>query len=62
MITYEYKCTTPGCPETFEIQASIKDSPLTYCSKCKKETLEQVIGTCGVIYKGHGFPGNDMKH
>ncbi|MFA6455673.1 MAG: zinc ribbon domain-containing protein [Bacteroidota bacterium] len=60
MPTYDYKCT--HCGHIFEELQSIKETALTLCPKCGKETLIRLIGGGGgVIFKGSGFYLTDYK-
>ncbi len=59
MPTYEYECTK--CNDRFEISQSIKDEPLTKCSKCSGK-LRRLIGAgSGIIFKGSGFYATDYR-
>jgi putative FmdB family regulatory protein len=60
MPTYEYRCT--ACRHQFEEFQSIKAAPLRTCPRCKKKTLERLIGTGGaVLFKGSGFYQTDYR-
>jgi putative FmdB family regulatory protein len=60
MPTYEYQCKS--CEHAFELFQSMKDSPKKTCPKCKKATLERLIGTgAAVIFKGSGFYQTDYR-
>jgi len=59
MPIYEYKCD--NCGHEFEIWQSIKVYALANCPKCKKRTLKRLISrNVGVIFKGEGWPGQDI--
>src|SRR3954467_1671921 len=67
MPTYEYVCTK--CGHEFDFFQSIKDKPLTRCSKelCKlkswgKGKVKKKIGAgAGLIFKGTGFYITDYR-
>ena len=67
MPTYEYACEK--CGHQFEIFQSMKDKPLTVCSKekCKlkkwgKGRVRKLLGTgAGLIFKGSGFYITDYR-
>jgi putative FmdB family regulatory protein len=60
MPTYEYVCD--NCGHQFEQFQSITASPLRKCPKCKKISLNRLIGTgAGVIFKGSGFYATDYR-
>ena len=67
MPTYEYVCTK--CDHQFEIFQSMKDKPLTVCTKekCKlkrwgKGRVKKLLGSgAGLIFKGSGFYITDYR-
>lgn len=60
MPTYDYKCE--NCGNEIEVFQSIKDTPLTKCEKCGKDTLKKMVsGGAGLIFKGSGFYLTDYK-
>lgn len=60
MPTYEYECKS--CSHKFDFFQKITDEPLKQCPKCKKLTLERLIGTgSGIIFKGPGFYATDYR-
>lgn len=60
MPTYEYSCRK--CGHSFEQFHSIKASPLKVCPRCKKRSLERVIGAGGaILFKGSGFYQTDYR-
>ena len=67
MPTYEYRCEK--CQKTFELFQSMKDEPLTVCTKecCQEETwgqgpVKRLLGTgAGLIFKGSGFYITDYR-
>jgi len=60
MPIYEYQCK--NCGHILDELQSIKEPPLLTCPKCKKDTLERLIGTGGgLIFKGSGFYLTDYK-
>lgn len=59
-MTYTYKCK--NCFQNFEIEQSMNDKPLKRCMECGKLSLERIItGGTGVIFKGEGWPGKEIK-
>lgn len=61
MPTYDYECSS--CGHTFEEFQSITEKHLKKCPKCKKSTLQRLIGSgSGVIFKGSGFYQTDYKN
>ena len=61
MALYDYECVAHG---QFEVQQSIKDSPLTECPHCKKEgeavvqqngPPKKLIGLSSFILSGGGW-------
>ena len=60
MPTYDYKCT--ACGHRLEHFASFSEAPLRRCPKCRKDTLERLIGSgAGILFKGSGFYETDYK-
>ncbi len=59
MITYDFKC--PECTIEFEKQKEITDDSAVLCPVCDT-TAEQILCASGLIFKGQGFPTNDMKY
>lgn len=60
MPTYDYVCD--ACHEAFELFQSMKEVPLTICSKCGQPALRRLIGTgAGIVFKGSGFYQTDYK-
>jgi putative FmdB family regulatory protein len=60
MPTYDYQCTS--CKHAFEHFQSMKDAVLRTCPKCKKKTLQRLIGTgAALIFKGAGFYQTDYR-
>ena len=60
MPRYQYECNT--CGQGFEYRQSFADDPLTNCILCETEnSVERVITSVGVIFKGSGFYVNDSK-
>lgn len=54
MPTYEYLCES--CGAEWEAEQSMKDSALTKCEKCGKETAKRLISRGGgFILKGGGW-------
>lgn len=58
-MTYDYTCT--NCKASYEEQQSIKDNSLIKCKFCYKDTLVRVIGSCGFVLQGRGWPSKAMK-
>ncbi|GJQ58542.1 MAG: zinc ribbon domain-containing protein [Candidatus Scalindua sp. AMX11] len=60
MPTYDYRCN--ACNHEFELFHSIKDKPIKKCPKCKKLTVERLIGAGStIIFKGSGFYQTDYR-
>ncbi len=60
MPTYDYRCKK--CNHEFEAFQSMSDDPLKVCPKCKKRSLQRLIGAgAGLIFKGSGFYITDYK-
>ena len=67
MPTYEYQCTK--CGSKFELFQSMKDAPLTTCTKevCHRKPwgrgrVKRLLGTgAGLIFKGSGFYITDYR-
>lgn len=57
-MTYVYKCR--NCQDTFEINQSIKEDPLTECTKCGGNIF-RVMQPVGVTYNGSGFYTTDSR-
>ena len=61
MPTYDYKCNK--CDHSFEVLQSINADKLTTCPECKKEALQRLIGTGGmIVFKGGGFYDTDYNN
>jgi putative FmdB family regulatory protein len=59
--TYDYECLS--CGHAFEFYQSMVDKRLKKCPKCKKPSLQRLIGSgSGVIFKGKGFYQTDYKN
>lgn len=52
LMTYIYECSNCG---RFELQQSIKDSPIEICPTCGSSVRRIITGGTGVIYKCGGF-------
>lgn len=60
MPTYDYRCRK--CNHKFEAFQGINDDALTTCPKCRKHSLQRLIGGgAGIIFKGSGFYSTDYK-
>jgi len=53
MPLYEYKCKK--CGHRFEKIVKFSDPPAKKCPKCKKGTLEQLISSPAIQFKGTGW-------
>lgn len=61
MPTYEYRCD--NCGHQFDEFQSITADALCDCPKCKKSSLQRLIGGGnGLIFKGSGFYITDYKN
>lgn len=49
-MTYTYECTT--CKNEFEIEQSIKATPMTTCPSCSNDTLKRLITNGNFVLKG----------
>lgn len=58
MPTYDYKCENCG---PFEKMQLMSDDPITVCPECNGSVVRLIGAGCGIIFKGKGFPGNDLK-
>lgn len=58
MPIYEYACDS--CDHRFEVEQSMRDTPLTTCPECEG-TIRRVFGLSSVIFKGKGFYCTDTK-
>lgn len=56
---YEYVC--PNCSAEEEVNHGMDEVPTIRCSKCGHVMSRRITGGQGIIFKGPGFPGNDMK-
>lgn len=52
MPIYEYQCTS--CAYRFEVKQSIKDEPITECTRCGK-TVMKLISPPAIMFKGSGW-------
>ena len=60
MPTYEYKCE--ACGEILEIFHGINEGEKRKCPSCGELKLKRLIsGGTGVIFKGGGWPGKELK-
>jgi putative FmdB family regulatory protein len=60
MPTYEYQCN--ACGHRFDELQSFSDAQLKKCPKCKKNTLQRLIGTgAAILFKGSGFYQTDYR-
>ncbi len=58
MPLYEYDCSKCG---RFEIQQSMKDSPITICPTCGGPIQRLISKNVGIVFKGPGFYVTDNK-
>ena len=56
--TYDYSCKKCG---TFEKLQKMSDDPITACPECNGPVKRLIGAGCGIIFRGTGFPGNDLK-
>lgn len=56
---YQYKCD--ACRGIVEVEHGMKENPVIKCLKCKKPVTRVVSGGAGVIFKGDGWPGQEIK-
>jgi len=59
MPTYEYECEK--CQHRFEEFQKISDDPIETCPTCGGKVRRLISGGCGFIFKGEGFPSNDLR-
>jgi len=61
MASYPYKCTK--CEHKFvDVMSMASYEKKVKCPKCDKDTLQRVIGTSAISFKGGGFtPSNIFK-
>ncbi|THJ24729.1 MAG: zinc ribbon domain-containing protein [Nitrospira sp. CG24E] len=58
MPIYEYQCE--GCADRFEVKQSMKDDPITVCSKCGKR-VQRLISSPAIMFKGSGWYVTDYS-
>jgi len=56
---YEYRC--PQCGKESEVNHGMTEDPQVACPSCGCDMNRRITGGQGTIFKGSGFPGNDMK-
>jgi putative FmdB family regulatory protein len=59
MPTFDYQCIS--CGHTFEELTLSSQSEPESCPKCSSDIKKVIRGFPGVVYRGEGFPTNDMK-
>jgi putative FmdB family regulatory protein len=57
--TYDYRCTK--CGDTFAVEQSIRDKPLSRCRKCRGKLEKMLPRKINLIFKGSGFYVTDYK-
>lgn len=57
MPLYEYECR--ACGHCFEQIRKFSDLPLKKCPKCGKNTLQKLVSSPAIKFKGSGFYIND---
>jgi putative FmdB family regulatory protein len=55
---YEYLCQT--CSYRFEVKQSIKDDPITSCTRCGRE-VSKLISSPAIMFKGSGWYVTDYS-
>ena len=58
MPIYEYLCQT--CSYRFEVKQSIKDDPITSCTRCGRE-VSKLISSPAIMFKGSGWYVTDYS-
>ena len=58
MPIYEYECGR--CKRRSEAIQGF-DAPNAWCIDCRVEMTRLISVPAGILFKGEGFPGNDMK-
>ena len=53
MPMYEYKCK--ACKHLFEAIQKFSDKPLKKCPKCGKSSLERLVSSSSIQFKGSGW-------
>lgn len=56
---YEYICT--NCKDEFTHEQSMKDDFLTYCIKCKSESVTRLIKPANFHLKGSGWTSKEIR-
>lgn len=56
---YIYICKQ--CQKETELFHRMSESPDVICKDCNEKMNIKITGGSGFIFKGSGFPGNDMK-
>lgn len=56
---YQYRCQL--CGKEVEVNHGMTEDPEVSCPTCGSEMTRRITGGAGTIFKGSGFPGNDMK-
>jgi len=60
MPRYQYECE--ACGQNFEQRQSFTDDPLADCPLCGvKDSVERIITSVGIVFKGSGFYINDSR-
>jgi putative FmdB family regulatory protein len=59
MPTYANRCQS--CKHEFDSFQKMSDDPIAVCPRCDGDVVRLIGAGCGIIFKGSGWPGNDMK-
>ena len=57
MPLYEYECRK--CHHRFEVIQTFSDKPIRKCPKCRKGTVQKLLSSPALRFKGSGFYIND---
>ncbi len=58
MARYDYQC--PACGTQFEVEHPMSERPEVTCPTCGA-VAQQMFGTSGIVFKGHGFYNTDQR-
>ena len=59
MPTYANRCKK--CNHEFDSFQTMSDKPVETCPECDGAVVRLIGAGCGVIFKGGGWPGDDLK-